>query len=55
GVMQLGHTRLDANTLLTRADAIAAWSGALTADADLLLYGCDFAQSGVGQQLVRDL
>ncbi|MCB2008525.1 MAG: DUF4347 domain-containing protein, partial [Rhodoferax sp.] len=55
GVMQLGHTRLDANTLLTRADAIAAWSGALTPDADLLLYGCDFAQSGVGQQLVRDL
>ena len=52
GVMQLGHTRLDANTLLTRADAIAAWSGALTPDADLLLYGCDFAQSGVGQQLV---
>ena len=55
GTMQLGHTRLDADTLLTRADAIAAWSGALTVDADLLLYGCDFAQSGVGQQLVRDL
>ncbi|MCZ4312787.1 DUF4347 domain-containing protein [Comamonadaceae bacterium G21597-S1] len=55
GVMQLGNTRLDAEALLARADTIAGWSGALTADADLLLYGCDFAQTGVGQQLVRDL
>jgi hypothetical protein len=55
GRMQLGSATLDAQTLLTRAGAIASWSDALTGDADLLLYGCDFAQTGVGQQLVRDL
>ncbi len=55
GVMQLGQSRLDASTLMARADMVAAWAGALAADADLLLYGCDFAQTGVGQQMVRDL
>ena len=55
GVMQLGNTRLDAQTLLARADLIAAWGNVLTADADLLFYGCDFAQTSLGQQLVRDL
>lgn len=55
GSLQLGQSRLDAQTLLARADQVAAWSRALSGDADLLLYGCDFAQTGVGQQLVRDL
>ena len=55
GVLQLGSARLDAQTLLARADLIAGWGNAFTGDADLLLYGCDFAQTGVGQQLVRDL
>jgi len=55
GQMQLGTARLDAATLLQRADEVAAWSNALTADADLLLYGCELAQTAVGQRLVRDL
>jgi predicted outer membrane repeat protein len=55
GMMQLGQSRIDAPTLLARADAVAGWGRALGAGADLLLYGCDFAQTGVGQQLVRDL
>lgn len=55
GVLQLGSARLDADSLMTRAADIGAWASALTADADLLLYGCDFAQSVLGQQMVRDL
>ena len=55
GRLQLGNTVMDAQSLLARADLVAAWASALTADADLLMYGCDFAQTGVGQQLVRDL
>ena len=55
GQMLLGNARLDGQTLLARADQVASWSRALTGDADLLLYGCDFAQTAVGQQLVRDL
>ncbi len=55
GRMQLGHVPLDGLALMARADSVASWASALTSDADLLLYGCDFAQTGVGQQLVRDL
>ncbi len=55
GVLQLGSTTLDEQTLLRRAGEVAAWSAALTTGADLLLYGCDLAQTGIGQNLVRDL
>ncbi|MEP6969233.1 MAG: DUF4347 domain-containing protein, partial [Betaproteobacteria bacterium] len=55
GQMQLGSATLDAQTLLARADLFASWSGALTGNADLMLYGCDLAQTGSGQQLIRDL
>ena len=46
---------LDAQTLLQRAGEVAGWSAALSADADLLLYGCDVAQTAAGQQLRADL
>ncbi len=55
GVLQLGAVQLDADTLLRRAGEIAAWSAALGADADLLLYGCDLAATGLGRELVADL
>ena len=55
GALQLGSTTLDAQTLLRRAGEVAAWSAALTADADLLLYGCDLARTALGQSLVKDL
>ena len=45
GQMQLGTAQLNAATLLQRAGEVAAWSAALTADADLLLYGCDVAET----------
>jgi VCBS repeat-containing protein len=55
GQLQLGSTTLDAQTLLQRAGEIAGWSSALTADADLLLYGCDVAQTARGRAFVQDL
>ncbi len=55
GVLQLGTARIDAATLLQRADEVAAWGSALTADADLLLYGCDLGETTIGQRLVLDL
>ena len=55
GVLQLGSVTLDATTLLARAGELAQWSSALTPDADLLLYGCDLAQTAAGQHVVRDL
>ena len=55
GQLQLGSSRLDSQSLLQHAGAVAGWSQALTGDADLLLYGCDLAQTAVGQRLVQDL
>ncbi len=55
GQVQLGATRLDGATLLARADEVAAWGAALSAQADLLLYGCDVAADADGRQLVADL
>ena len=55
GVLNFGRVALDANTVLARAGEIAGWSVALANDADLLLYGCDVAQTARGEQWVRDL
>ena len=55
GALQLGSATLDAQTLMQRADRVAAWGTALSADADLLLYGCDVAQTPHGERFVRDL
>jgi hypothetical protein len=55
GALQLGATRLDAQTLLRRAAEVGAWGSALAADGDLLLYGCDLAAGDAGQRFVQDL
>ena len=55
GQVQLGSSLLSQDTALQRAHEIAAWGPALSANADLLLYGCDVAASDAGQALVRDL
>ena len=55
GAVQLGSVTLDAATLLARAGELAQWSAALTHSADLLLYGCDVAQTAAGQQFVNNL
>ena len=55
GVLQLGDSTLDRQTLLRRAGEVAHWGAALTVGADLLLYGCDFAQTALGRGLVQDL
>jgi VCBS repeat-containing protein len=55
GLLQLGSARLDAQALLQRAGEVAGWSSALGEDADLLLYGCDVAQTALGQHFVQSL
>lgn len=55
GALQLGSTQLNAETLGQRASEIAAWSQALSADADLMIYGCDVAQTSVGQAMLDQL
>ena len=55
GSLWFGDQRIDATTLATRADEIAGWGRALSADADMLLYGCSVASAGDGSQFVRTL
>ena len=55
GAVQLGAGTLDFETLLARASDIRSWGDALTADADLLLYGCDVAADADGRALVNAL
>jgi Domain of unknown function (DUF4347)/Bacterial Ig domain/Beta-propeller repeat/Bacterial cadherin-like domain len=55
GAMQLGGTRLNFDSLLDNATRIKQWGDALAADADLLLYGCNVAQSADGRSLMEAL
>lgn len=55
GSLKLGSTTLDAASLNARLGDIASWGKALTADADLMLYGCDLTSSAEGQALADNL
>ncbi|MEX8494010.1 cadherin domain-containing protein [Sphaerotilus sp.] len=55
GVVRLGASTLDADSLLRRAGEIAGWGSALTAQADLMLYGCDVAAGASGLFLIEGL
>ena len=55
GAVHLGNTWLDAGALAAQESAIASWGDALAPDGDLLLYGCDLAESQVGRDLVATL
>src|SRR5262245_51679287 len=55
GAIQLGSATLDAATLDARAEAISAWGSAFAGDGDLLLYGCDVADSIAGEAFVGEL
>jgi trimeric autotransporter adhesin len=55
GMMLLGTTWLDQATLRNRTADFSAWSNGLNSEADILVYGCDFAANQAGQQSVRSL
>lgn len=55
GHLQLGATDLNLNNLGNYADALTNWRGALTEDADILLYGCNVAASQAGQDFVQQI
>ena len=55
GAVDLGNTQLEFETLLQNSKQVANWGQALTAEGDLLLYGCDLAATSEGQSLVNAL
>ena len=55
GSLQLGNTELNSNNLSQYASNFEQWQNALTANADLLLYGCNVATDSLGQSFVTNL
>jgi parallel beta-helix repeat protein len=55
GEFDLGNAVVDDGFLKAHALGVASWSSSLSADADILVYGCNFAQSSKGQLLAINL
>ncbi|AFY68806.1 hypothetical protein Pse7367_0498 [Thalassoporum mexicanum PCC 7367] len=55
GGMQLGASWLGQETIDSYSEAIAGWQNSLTADADILLYGCNVAKGEAGLGFVQSL
>ena len=55
GSFALGSDTIDATSIDAHSQALQAWAGALTPDADILLYGCDVGQGAQGQALISQL
>ncbi|HEV7801125.1 MAG TPA: DUF4347 domain-containing protein, partial [Burkholderiales bacterium] len=55
GAVRLGSQTLDTGSLAQYAAQISQWGDALTAQADVLIYGCDVAQTETGRALLREL
>ncbi len=55
GQLLLGSGVIDAAVLADRAGDVSGWRTALSADADLLLYGCDVAATPDGQGFAQAL
>ena len=53
GSLSLGTATLDESTLAANGTGIARWGEALSADGDLLLYGCDAGAGEIGGRFVN--
>jgi hypothetical protein len=55
GRLQLGSEVVDAVTLDAQGGSLAAWRNALTADADVLLWGCNVGEGEAGKRFIDRL
>jgi len=55
GVAKIGITAIDSQSAQTRADDLRTIGAALSADGDILLYGCEIGQGDTGAALVQEL
>lgn len=53
--LQLGSTALNQTSINGYAGQLASWGAALSPDADLLIYGCELAQSDSGRFLLDSM
>ena len=55
GQLQLGQDTLDRQSLTEYELELQSWRNHLSEDADLLIYGCDVAASGSGEEFVNQI
>ena len=55
GTLRIGNSQLSTSTLSKYSERIKAWGKSLASDADILLYGCNVADSETGVAFVKDL
>jgi VCBS repeat-containing protein len=55
GAVKLGDTWLNSANLEQYSDRLASWGHSLQRDADILIYGCELAESGTGKAFINDL
>lgn len=55
GGIQLGRTWLAQESLAAYASEISGWGDSFSPDADLLIYGCNLAESESGEELIDSL
>jgi lysophospholipase L1-like esterase len=55
GSLKLGNSVLDSQTLSRYQQDFQSWGEALTAEADILLYGCNVAAGDIGSDFVTEL
>ncbi|MEP3478069.1 MAG: DUF4347 domain-containing protein [Fuerstiella sp.] len=55
GQISLGQSTLDFTSLQSNEAVLEGWRAGLAEDADVLIYGCELAESEEGQQLVDSL
>ncbi|MBD2329048.1 Calx-beta domain-containing protein [Alkalinema sp. FACHB-956] len=55
GQLQLGNSWLGEENLASYTQQFKSWAQALTADADILLYGCEVGQGAIGRSLLQGL
>ncbi len=55
GQLALGSNWLDSDDLQEKSDSLAAWGESLSADGDILLYGCSIAAGDTGEDFIDSL
>lgn len=55
GTLQLGQSELNAQALEEYAETLKQWGESLSADGDILLYGCNLAEGQIGIDFVESL
>ncbi len=53
GAVKLGNTWLNTTSLEQYSDSLTAWGSSLQQDADILIYGCNLAESEQGEWFIN--